>query len=199
MAKPQLRRINAGQFQKYATVAITKELEAIAEDTGVNIKKVIADQLDETYKVNLVASYGPRSKAGRHTQETHKRKTSTYTHTHTMEEAIKTIIDGDTVKVVINEATTYEDGTPATQVYDWLTKGTNGGGYYMFENEDGKKSIAYNYPTPAHLFEEHTKLQMQGFLDSLENDIRNGKYTTYRYTGKKKKRRTYKGVDIREG
>ena len=99
--KPRIRN-NAGQFQKYATVYITKELEAIAEDTGVNVRKVIADKLDESYKDNLKASYGPRSQAGRNVSETHKRMTSTYEHEHKMEEAVKTIVDNKTVKVVID-------------------------------------------------------------------------------------------------
>ena len=32
-----------------------------------------------------------------------------------------------------------------------------------------------NFPTPAHLFEEHTKIQMEGFLEMLESDIKNKK------------------------
>jgi hypothetical protein len=31
-----------------------------------------------------------------------------------------------------------------------------------------------NFATPAHLFEEHTKLQMEGFLESLKNDLEQG-------------------------
>ena len=39
---------------------------------------------------------------------------------------------------------------------------------------------AYNYPTPKHLFEEHTREQMKGFLDTLETDIKAGKYSKYK-------------------
>ena len=42
MRKPQLRN-NVGQFQKYATTVITKNLKQIAEETGVNVRRVIAD------------------------------------------------------------------------------------------------------------------------------------------------------------
>ena len=81
MRKPQLRN-NVGQFQKYATIVITKNLEQVAEETEVNVRQVIADELKKTYKDNLIASYGPRSEEGRYIAETHKKKTSTYTHEH---------------------------------------------------------------------------------------------------------------------
>lgn len=193
------RMINSSRWQKYATVMITKELEAIAEDTGVNVKLVIRDKLDESYKRNLTLSYGPRSHRGEKVRETHKRNTSTYTHTHLLEEkAIDTIIDGNYVKVVVDENVTYEDdrNTPATKIIKWLSEGTKGGGkktgYYKDENGEWH----YNYPTPKHLFEEHTRNEMLGLLASLKGDIRNGKYTTYRYTGKKKKRTHYKGREV---
>lgn len=208
MRKPQLRN-NVGQFQKYATIVITKNLEQVAEETGVNVRRVIADQLKETYINNLKASYGPRSEEGRYIAETHKTKTSTYTHEHKLEEAVNTIIDGKTVKVVIDKSKTYNDGTPVTQVYEWLTKGTTPPRHSYYTSGDTKLYLRNgrlvqgllwyrNYPTPAHLFEEHTSIQMRGFLDSLSNEIKKGKYTTYRYTGKKKKRTHYRGVDIKE-
>ena len=199
MRKPQLRN-NVGQFQKYATIVITKNLEQVAEETGVNVRRVIADKLKETYKDNLEASYGPRSTAGRQISKTHKKKTSTYTHEHKLKEAVETIIDGKTVKVIINNTKTYNDGTPVTQVYEWLTKGTTPpkNSYYPYKLQNGFTTFYRNYPTPAHLFEEHTSIQMRGFLDSLSNEIKQGKYTTYRYTGKKKKRTHYRGVDIKE-
>lgn len=196
----KLRMINSSRWQKYATMMITKELEAIAEDTGVNVRLVLADKLKETYINNLKASYGPRSPRGAKAQETHKKKTSTYTNTHTLDEkAISTIIDGDYVKVVVDETVTYDNNdrnVPATKVIKWLREGTKGGGkktgYYKDENGEWH----YNYPTPAHLFEEHTRNEMLGFLNSLEGDIRNHKYTTYRYTGKKKKRTHYRGQEV---
>lgn len=42
--------------------------------------------------------------------------------------------------------------------------------------KDGIK-FAYNHPTPKHEFEEHTFIQMQGFLDNLVSDIEKGKYS----------------------
>ena len=209
MKKPKLRN-NVGQFQKYATIVITKELEQVAEETGVNVRLVVADKLKETYKQNLIASYGPRSEEGQYIAETHKKKTSTYTHEHKLEEAINTIIDGKTVKVVIDESKTYDDGTPVTQVYEWLTKGTTPPQHSYYTSGETKLYMRNgklvqgllwyrNYPTPVHLFEEHTNVQMQGFVDSLANKIKQGEYTTYRYTGKKKKRRYYRGEDLRQG
>ena len=193
MAKPRLKN-NIGQFQKYATVALTKHMQEVAEETGVNVRKVVADKLDETYKANVEASYSPRSPS----------RKSSYEHTDTFLENIYVDIDGDKVKVMINENAKYNQMSERTvgQVYKFLTEGTVGGGYYPYwsDEDDSLQSepvkYAYNYPTPAHLFEEHTKLQMEGFLQSLEGDIRNGKYNTFRYTGKKKKRKYYKGQRV---
>ena len=42
--------------------------------------------------------------------------------------------------------------------------------------KDGIK-FAHNYPTPKHDFEEHTFIQMRGFLDNLVSDIEKGKYS----------------------
>lgn len=198
MAK-KIRMINSSRWQKHATVMITNTLKAIAEDTGVNVRLVVRDKLDEAYKRNLELSYGPRSLRGEKAQETHKRKTSTYTHTKLLKEkAIDTIIDGEYVKVVVDETETYggDRNVPATKVLKWLSEGTKGGGkktgYYKDENGEWH----YNYPTPKHLFEEHTRNEMLGLLDSLKGDIYNGKYTSYRYTGKKKKRTHYKGKEV---
>ena len=200
--KSGLKMVNSSRWAKHATVLITKELNAIAENTGVNVRLVIADKLKQTYIDNLKASYGPRSLQGIATAEKYKSKSSTYTNTHTLEErAIDTIIDGNYVKVVVDETVTYDNNdrdVPATKVIKWLKEGTKGRGkktgYYKDENGDWH----YSYPTPVHPFEEHTRNEMLGFLDSLEDNIRNHEYTTYRYTGKKKTRTHYKGKKVRK-
>lgn len=105
------------------------------------------------------------------------RKTLSYEHTGILEGAIDTKIEKKSryeskVSIIIKPDPYPNDGhrdktITATQVYEWLREGTNGGGEYWFVNKDGKRPTAYNYPTPAHLFEMHTSLQMKGFIDSL--------------------------------
>jgi hypothetical protein len=77
-----------------------------------------------------------------------------------------------TVCIVIKPLLYPDDGhrdkiITATQVYEWLREGTRGGGHYWFYNEEAERPTAHNYPTPAHLFEMHTSLQIKGWLNSL--------------------------------
>lgn len=204
--KSGLRAVNSSRWAKHTAVLITKELEAVAEGTGVNVRRVVADKMKESYKRNLELSYTPRSVKGWETMlhnddpyTTHKRKL-TYKHTNTLrDEGVDVVIDGNWVKVVIKDVP-YKDGTSTVQVYEWLTKGTRStGANYAYKNKDGSISGGRNYPTEIHHFEEWTRVDMQGFLETLKGDIHNNVYTSYRYTGKKKKRTHYKGVDIREG
>lgn len=194
--KTGLRMANSSRWAKYATVLITNEMKEIAENTGVNVQLVVADKLEQSYKDNLEASYGPRSPKGEEVLQTHKRKTSTYTNTHKLKEAVQVKIDGKYVKITLDKSEEYPDtkrnNISVEQVADWLTKGTRGGGYYTDENGEWH----YNYPTPPHLFEAHTVNEMKEFLNSLVSDINKGKYTTYRYTGKKKKRTHYRGQEV---
>lgn len=107
------------------------------------------------------------------------RKTLAYTHQHIIEEALYVDIDKKSryeSRVVIKlhpyeypEDHPRKDGPiTASKVYDWLAEGTDGGGRYWFTNENGQRPTAYNYPTPKHDFEEHTQLQMKGYLQNLD-------------------------------
>ena len=201
MAKPMMRD-NFGQFQKYATVHISKQLEKIAKEIEINVSKVVADKLEETYKTNVELSYGPRSQRGREVEAYNKekkaleekdrkagiksprrsRKKQTYKHTGIFLKSIYTEIENNVVKVKIRDDIYPDGGASTTQVYKWLTEGTRGGEkpypYIAHQGNDPTDPDSYstgwarNYPTPAHLFEEHTKLQMESFLNSLENDIK---------------------------
>lgn len=116
------------------------------------------------------------------------RKTLSYEHTGTLEGAIDTKIENKSryeskVSIIIKPIPYPNDGhrdktITATQVYEWLREGTRGGGHYWFRNKDGERPTAYNYSTPAHLFEMHTSLQMKGFIDSLnlKDYVRKQKY-----------------------
>lgn len=186
--KPKVRD-NFGRFQKYATVHITKQLQTIADEHEVIISKIVKDKLLEVYKKNVITSYTPRSAKGLEVQEynkgpsTHKKKL-TYRHTNTFLNAIKAVKDGKSVKIIIKADATYEDGTPVTKVYEYLTKGTAGGEkLYAYTIKDSTYG-ARNYPTPEHNFEEWTRVEMLGFLNSLETDIKNGEYYTRRYLKK---------------
>lgn len=203
--KSGARMINSSMWQKYATVLITKQLEEIAEEYEKDVTTIVEEKLLETYKANVEASYTPRSSLGmetkeyneyqksREAKEGHKRrlhrKKQTYHHTGKFLEAIHTEVKNKVVKIVIDETATYDDGTPVTEVYEYLTKGTNGSEHqpYSYESENGLE-FRKNYPTPKHLFEEHTREQMRGFLDNLAGNIENDRrYNSRKYTKKRRK------------
>jgi hypothetical protein len=202
MAKPRMRMINSSRFQKQATVLITKAIRDAASDTSVNVRKVVRDALEEKYRANLIASYGPRTKRGANAAEHYKIKKSTYTNTHTLEAASHAIIEEPYVKIVIDDSITYEDDNRevnAWQVYEWLTKGTNpdkNSMYVAINKRTQKEELYRNVPTPKHPIEELTTVDMRGFLLSLKSDIANGKYTKYKYTGKKTPRKYYRGEQV---
>lgn len=211
--KSGARMINSSRWQKQATVLITKQLEQIAEEVEKDATKIIEDKLLETYKENVLASYSPRSEAGQEVQaynESRKqleqkdrelgiksrrgRKKLTYKHTNIFINSIYTEVKNKMVMIKIRDEQ-YPDGASTTQVYEWLTKGTEGSDKpYPYVKVTGKDATdpnnystgwARNYPTPRHLFEEHTREQMKGFLENFQGNIKND-YNKRKY---KKKRR----------
>jgi len=183
MAKNRVRD-NFNRFQKYATINITKKLQKTADEIKVDIMKVVEDKLLETYKNNVLLSYVSRSAEGlavaeynRKAKEAeqkdrelglntrHRRKKLTYRHTNTFINAIHTKTEENRIKIVLDDST-YDNGKSVAEVYKYLTKGTKGGDAYAYDN-NGEIKSAYNYPTPEHDFEIHTKLQMEGFLNNL--------------------------------
>ena len=211
--KSGARMINSSRWQKQATVLITKQLEQIAEEVEKDATKIIEDKLLETYKENVLASYSPRSEAGQEVQAynesrkqlEHKdrelgiksrrgRKKLTYKHTNIFINSIYTEVKNKMVMIKIRDEQ-YPDGASTTQVYEWLTKGTEGSDKpYPYVKVTGKDATdpnnystgwARNYPTPRHLFEEHTREQMKGFLENFQGNIKND-YNKRKY---KKKRR----------
>ena len=190
------RAINSSRWQKYATVLVTKQLEQIANNIEKDATKIIEDKLLENYKENVLASYTPRSEAGLEAQEYNKyqksreqklgtrlqKKKLTYRHTGIFLDSIYTEVKNKTVKIKIRDEQ-YPDGASTTQVYEWLTKGTKGSEKsYPYIKTSGNDTTnpdnystgwARNYPTPRHLFEEHTREYMKGFLASFEENIKN--------------------------
>lgn len=212
--KSGARMINSSRWQKQATVLITKQLEQIAEEVEKDATKIIEDKLLETYKENVLASYSPRSEAGQEVQaynESRKqleqedralgiksrrgRKKLTYHHTNIFVNSIYTEVRNKTVMIKIRDEQ-YPDGASTTQVYEWLTKGTKGSDKpYPYVKVTGKDATdpnnystgwARNYPTPQHLFEEHTREQMKGFLDNFASNIKDN-YRGRRYKRKRRK------------
>ena len=212
--KSGARMINSSRWQKQATVLITKQLEQIANDVEKDATKIIEDKLLETYKENVLASYSPRSEAGQEVQaynESRKqleqedralgiksrrsRKKLTYRHTNTFVNSIYTEVKNKTVMIKIRDEQ-YPNGASTTQVYEWLTKGTKGSDkpypYIKVTGNDATDPNNYsmgwatNYPTPRHLFEEHTREQMKGFLDNFEANIKTN-YNDKKYRKKRRK------------
>lgn len=194
-------RDNLGRWQKTVTTNITKKLAKEAEEMQINLEQIVADKLKETHKANVVASYYPRARGEQAKVEYNKakkaeeaeknkgkygedrkrlsRKTLSYRHTGTLEEAIDTKIEKkgkyeSKVSIIVKPIPYPDDGhrdktITATQVYEWLREGTKGSNKkYWFINKNNNAPIARNYPTPAHLFEMHTSLQMKGFMQSLD-------------------------------
>lgn len=172
--KPSRTRSNFGQFQRYATANITKRLRKAAENAQANIEQEIAEELEKTYKENVEKSYSPRH-------------SGSYEHTGLFLESIHAVVEKDPgigrdrVKIVFDEDVEYpptyiqgEDGqlhertVTVRDVYQFLTEGTKGGGYYVYGKNPDVRNVSYNYPTPAHLFEQHTKIQMKSFLNNLD-------------------------------
>lgn len=176
------QRSNFGRFQKQATIYIKKALRKTANTTLVNLDETISEKLLETYKTNVEASYHPIT-------------TGSYEHTGKFLENIdvKNELDPgigrDRIRIVLkNPNETYPPTMTGSkkvdphvvtvkQVYEFLTEGTRGGGDYWFTNEEGDRPDAHNHPMPAHLFEQHTQLQMKAFMEGLEQDIKKGKYS----------------------
>ena len=212
--KSGARMINSSRWQKQATVLITKQLEQIANNVEKDATKIIEDKLLETYKENVLASYSPRSEAGQEVQaynESRKqleqkdrelgiksrrgRKKLTYKHTNIFINSIYTEVKNKTVMIKIRDEQ-YPDGASTTQVYEWLTKGTEGSDKsYPYIKVTGKDATdpnnystgwARNYPTPRHLFEEHTREQMKGFLENFQDNIKNN-YDKRKYKKKRRK------------
>lgn len=190
MAKPKLRMVNSSMWQKHATVLITKALENKADLLDLDLKQMVKDQLQKTYVKNVRASYTPRTIRGqeivKHNKDpynTHKKKL-TYRHTGIFADSIYTKIDDKLIKVMIRDEQ-YPDGASTTEVYKWLTEGTMGGDkpypYIKKQGDQYSTGWSRNFPTPAHLFEEFTREEMKGYIESLEGEFKNKKEIQTKY------------------
>ena len=155
------QRDNFNRFQKNATINITKKLQKIAETTQNKLQEDVAEKLLETYKTNVELSYAPRGDGS-------------YEHTGIFLDSIHVDIEKEKVKIVIDNVYYNQlSHRSTTEVHEFLTEGTDGGGVYDYwdTSDDPLKDPiqrAYNYPTPKHYFEEHTMMEMKGYLASLD-------------------------------
>lgn len=149
------------------TVYITEQAQKIAKKTQVNVQQIIADKSREAYINNILATYAPSGDGS-------------YVHTGIFVDSVYTEINGDDVNVMLAD-TEYPNRRSTIDVYEFLTKGTHASdkSYAYQDDTDGMRPIkfAHNYSTPVHPFEQHAQLQIEGFLESLDSDIKEGKYS----------------------
>lgn len=153
---------------------LMSQLDDIAKHIKENLVNAVEDKLLETYKENVVASFLPRTTQPLETYE------STNTFLDSLYTEVEDISDTTSVITVMIANKVYPDSLnnkSTIDVHTYLTEGTNGGEKkYAYKNKDGEITYAHNYPTPRHDFENHTIVQIQGFLESLVNDVQRGKY-----------------------
>lgn len=190
-------RNNLGQFTKGVSLLVTKELQELADISEIRVKALIRDELDLKLKANIRDSYAPTSPEGQrikaHNENPNRKRklAAHYHHTGTLIKSINTVIEGNTV-VVKQKPLMYDNGTSAEQVYNWLTKGTPKTpkhDYYYFTNTKGERKLAKYYPTPKHLFEQHTIAQMDGFMTDLAGDLANNLNVKKKYKRYVRKRK----------
>lgn len=168
-------RDNFAKWQKYNTVRITKELQQKAKELEEDVSEKIATKLEETLKDNIIKSYQPRS-------------SGSYVHTNQLVNSIYVEKSEGKVMVKVKDNIIYNDGgrkdpVSTAQVYDFLRFGTKGStehkrssngveyDYVMKSKYYIGKVPVINYPTPPHPFEEHTQEAMNGYIESLKQDI----------------------------
>ena len=149
--------------KKDVAVRINRRLKKEANKLDIDVKETVAKKLLETYRYNLEMSYGPRSLLG---------DEYPYEHTNTLYDSVSVDITDKEVKIVLIDDY-YENGKSVEEVDKYLTEGTDGGGNYVFKDEYGLSKLAYNYPTPKHLYKEHTREQMKGYMENLKHNIKN--------------------------
>lgn len=159
----RLTRSNVGTWEKHATVKLTKKLKELAGKKQAELQADIAEHLLKTYKDNVEASY---IKSGGN---------YTYVHTNTFLDSIGVEINGDKIKIAIDDSRKYDDETTVGQVYEWLVDGTSTSSekHYTFKAGSGIDDYRMGKPhaTPRHLFEEHTRVDMKAYLESLKSKL----------------------------
>ena len=169
-------RNTRGQFvgANKISLKITKRLQEVANEAAIRVKPIIRDELEQTLRAEIYASYTPATEKGREIEEynqTHKhQKLRLYHHTGKLASSVRAYIDKDTIKIRFKNKK-YDNGKTVEEVYDFLRFGT--------KKESSKKGFSYNngeeFSTyihqEPHNFETRTREHMRIFLKELEIDL----------------------------
>ena len=169
-------RNTRGQFvgADKVSLKITKRLQEIADEVAIRVKPIVRDELEQTLRSEIYASYTPATKSGQETEEynrTHKhQKKRPYHHTGKLASSVYATIDGNTIKAKLKEKQ-YDNGRTTAEVYDFLKFGTaRETSKKGFTYNQGEEFSAYIHQEP-HNFEARTREHMRDFLKELEIDL----------------------------
>lgn len=176
-----------GQFTKEMSILVTKELQSIANEVEIRVKPLVRDELEKTHRANIYDSYVPAING-------------TYHHTGKLASSIKGRIDGNAVKIIIedkkfpNDIRSSNAATSTTEVYEILKNGSTANpraNVYPYEGKKPKNGgigpvqwSSYIQQTP-HKFEQRTLEDMEIYLDQLATNLKNHPEWYIKYKSKR--------------
>lgn len=181
------RRNIKGQISSQLSILLTKKLKAeLAEKADYcdrQVKNNLRKTLEEYHKSDIYSTYKPNHDSGKTVEEYNKshkhQKKQPYHHTKTLISSVHGVVDGDTVKIEIDDRT-YDDGTSAKDVYEWLDKGTKKSEYdvYILGGKGSHTPYVEYVPQPRHGYKKKTLDRMDSYIkNTLIPDVEKGKYT----------------------
>ena len=171
-----------GQISKQLSVLVTKKMKEAAQDCEQKVKIEIRNELDKQHKADIYNSFAPIHQSGKdvvkyNSTHTHQKK-HPYHHTGTLLRHVHAEIDGDVVKIEVDDAE-YDDGTSVRDVYEWLDKGTKSSeyDYYILGGKGSHTPLVPYVSTPRHGFKQATLRHMDGYIqNTVIPKIENGEY-----------------------
>lgn len=156
-----------GRFVKDMSILITKDLQAAADEVGVRIRPIVRDELVRTHRANIYATRIPA-------------ENGSYHHTGMLARHVKGIIDGNTVKAVIEEVPYKKDEIRSqhgakltTEVYEILKNGSKAhprADSYPYTDKDGQVKWSQYIQQKPHDFEQRTLDDMEVFLNNIKSN-----------------------------
>lgn len=187
-------------YKSQMKAKVTKVLQKDVDALNIDLMRIVDNKLYRTYKDNLIASYDPRSDIGKEIKAynedefTEHRKKVSYRHTGILARSVDTKIEGNTTRIIIKDDEVYENGKKPSEIIEILKNGSNGGGYYPYtkktKGNNDSDEWAYNYPTPKHPFEEHTRNEMEVFSTQVADFIK----SNFKSNGRGRKRTQFYGA-----